>query len=51
MIENVLSALASSTPSLRQRYLERVREVASPEARELEAKIMRLIEADVTRAA
>jgi len=51
VIENVLNALACGTPALRERYLERVRGVSTPEARELEARLTWLVEEDRRRAA
>jgi hypothetical protein len=51
MIENVLNTLASSTPALRERYLARIREVGTAEAREIEQKLASLVEQDKTQAA
>lgn len=51
MIENVITALASSTPALRERYLERVRTVNTPEARKIESRLAQLVERDRARAA
>lgn len=46
MVEVVLNALASSTPALRERYLERVRRVNAAEAREIEQKLAELVRRD-----
>lgn len=46
MIENVLKSLAASTPSLRARYLERIRSVNAAEAREIERKLASMVERD-----
>jgi hypothetical protein len=46
MIQNVLTILASSTPALRARYLDRVRKVQGTEAREVEQKLQSLVEQD-----
>jgi len=46
MIENILNALAAGTPALRERYLERIRTVPSPQARELEVRLLNLIQED-----
>ena len=51
VIENVLNALACGTPALRERYLERVRGVSTPEARELETRLTWLVEEDRRRVA
>jgi len=51
MIENVINALAASTPALRERYLQRIRTVGGTEARQIEFRIAQLVEQDRTRAA
>lgn len=49
MIQNVLTILAASTPALRARYLDRVRTVRDPEAREIERRLQDLVEQDRRR--
>jgi hypothetical protein len=46
MIETVLTALEKSTPTLRQRYLDRIRTVSGAEARAIEEKLVDFIERD-----
>ena len=46
VIENVVNALAAGTPSLRERYLQRISAVRTPEARQLEERVRRLVELD-----
>lgn len=46
MIENVLKSLARATPSLRVRYLERIRRVPGPQARLLEQQVAALVASD-----
>ena len=49
MIRNIMSLLESTTPALRQRYLERIRSVKGREARELEQRLVSLIERDTSK--
>jgi len=51
MINNILSALESGTPALRARYLERIRTVPGPEARQLEHEVASLVQRDRFKAA
>ena len=46
MIESILTALEKSTPTLRQRYLDRIRCVGTAEARQIEERLIDLIERD-----
>lgn len=46
MVENIINVLASSTPALRQRYLERIRQVPGDEARKLESAILAMVARD-----
>ncbi len=46
MVNNIVSILAGSTPGLRARYLQRIRQVAGPEARQLEAELRSMVERD-----
>lgn len=51
MINNILSALQAGTPALRARYLERIRRVSGPEARELESAVASMVKRDRAEAA
>ena len=46
MIETILTALEKSTPTLRQRYLDRIRSVGTAEARAIEERLINLVERD-----
>ncbi len=46
MIETILTTLEKSTPTLRQRYLDRIRSVRTAEARAIEERLVHLIERD-----
>ena len=46
MIETILTALEKSTPTLRQRYLDRIRSVRTAEARAIEERLVDLIQRD-----
>lgn len=49
MIENILNALETSTPALRERYLERIRSVEGEQARELEQRLVSMMDAEQTQ--
>ena len=46
MVNNIVSILASSTPALRARYLQRIQQVPGREARELEAELRAMVDRD-----
>jgi len=50
MVETILTALEKSTPALRQRYLDRIRSVGTPEARAIEERLIDLVAQDNDRA-
>ncbi len=46
MLEHVLTALEKATPELRERYLKRIQAVPGDEARQVEQRLVNLVEQD-----
>ncbi|HEX9775722.1 MAG TPA: hypothetical protein VGB83_09105 [Actinomycetota bacterium] len=46
MLDRIEKVLAMSTPGLRERYLDRIKNVPGPEARALERRLVQLVMQD-----